>query len=94
MPDWILSLEVGEHLPQHAGEIFLESVARNARVGVVISWGVLMQPGDGHVNNQPNGFIIDFMTHHGFRHNQSLQTHLREQATYYWFKNSLMVFNR
>ncbi len=45
--DWVLSLEVGEHMPPESTEDFIASLARNARVGVVVSWAVPWQPGTG-----------------------------------------------
>ena len=92
--DWILCLEVGEHIPAQFGPVFLESVTRNARCGIVISWAVPFQPGNGHVNNQPNSYVIDHMSRDGFRQNLKYQNILRANGTFPWFKNTAMVFEK
>ena len=37
--DWVISLDVGEHIPARLQRTFIENIARTARRGVVLSWG-------------------------------------------------------
>lgn len=36
--DWVMSLEVGEHLPRQYEGVFVDNLCGLAKVGVVISW--------------------------------------------------------
>ena len=90
--DWVLSLEVGEHIPPQKADVFLWNVVLHARRGVVISWAIPGQGGIGHVNEQPNKFVIDFFKSHGFSSDHLWIVLLREAASVWWFKESLMVF--
>ena len=38
--DWVMSLEVAEHIPQDYEAIFIDNIVRHAREGVVLSWAV------------------------------------------------------
>ena len=43
--DWIISLEVAEHIPHQYEEIFLSNLARHASTGIILSWSL---PGGGY----------------------------------------------
>lgn len=43
--DWVLSLEVGEHIPAQFESVFLDTLNRNNRCGVLLSWAVPGQRG-------------------------------------------------
>ncbi|KAK7004452.1 hypothetical protein BgiMline_005973, partial [Biomphalaria glabrata] len=38
--DWILSIEVAEHIPAKFEEIYLDNLVRHAREGIILSWAV------------------------------------------------------
>ncbi len=93
--DFVLSLEVGEHLPSdQATARFLATVTREARVGVVLSWAVPGQWGQGHVNNLDNIAVRDAMSQRGFILDWELSLLLRRVVTAMWFRRSVMVFWR
>ena len=46
--DWILSLEVAEHIPHEFEAAFVGNLHRHNRQGIILSWG--NQAGHGHVN--------------------------------------------
>ncbi|CAE7537811.1 Clec16a [Symbiodinium natans] len=48
--DWVMSLEVGEHLPSTAASTFLSNIRRHAVKGAVISWGTPDFPSVHHPN--------------------------------------------
>lgn len=39
--DWVVSLEVAEHIPKEYESIYLDNIVRHAKEGVVISWAKL-----------------------------------------------------
>ncbi len=50
--DWVMSLEVGEHIPKEQESAYVGNIVRHASRGVVLSWAVPGQGGHHHVNNQ------------------------------------------
>ncbi|CAG5124210.1 unnamed protein product, partial [Candidula unifasciata] len=38
--DWVVSVEVGEHIPAKFEDIYLDNLARHAKEGIVLSWAV------------------------------------------------------
>ncbi len=50
--DWVMSLEVGEHIPKEQESAYIGNIVRHAFRGVVMSWAVPGQAGHHHVNNQ------------------------------------------
>lgn len=38
--DWVISVEVGEHIPAKFQNIYLDNLVRHAREGIVLSWAV------------------------------------------------------
>jgi SAM-dependent methyltransferase len=92
--DWVLSLEVGEHLPAVYEEVFLDTLHRHNRLGIVLSWAVPGQGGHGHVNERPNWYLRARLSARGYAHDPTAEQRLRAAATYPWFPNTLMVFRR
>ncbi|KAF8070957.1 hypothetical protein HT031_001038 [Scenedesmus sp. PABB004] len=92
--DWVMSLEVGEHIPHELESVFLDNIARHASVGVLLTWAVPGQGGHAHVNNHPNEYVVEQMTRRSFELDPAATSRLRGVATLGWFKGSFMVFRR
>lgn len=95
--DWVLCLEVGEHIPQEYEKVFLDNVAKHAGYGVILSWAIPGQGGDGHVNCKSNIDVSMEMLHRGFVRKLDVEDYLRNCcAEYpvpcYWFRKTLMCF--
>eukprot|EP00913_Durusdinium_trenchii_P029975 g28089.t1 len=50
--DWVMCLEVAEHIPPEHEEQFLQNLGRHASQGLVLSWAPPGIEGEGHVNCQ------------------------------------------
>lgn len=97
--DWVLCLEVGEHIPQEYEDIFLDNLDKLNKYGMIISWAVPGQGGDGHINNKENSEVIDIMEKRGYSYDEDASWALRKSASLYpvpcyWLKNTIMVFRR
>ncbi|CAE8593794.1 unnamed protein product, partial [Polarella glacialis] len=67
--DWVLCLEVGEHVPKQYADALLSNLKRHARHGLIMSWSEDWE-GIGHVNclsrvqfialvQEKTGFVLD-----------------------------------
>ena len=98
--DWVLTLEVGEHIPPQFMDTFLSNVVRHARHGVVMSWARPGQtrPGEpAHPNELSNIRVIAEMKKLGMRFDKKSSGDLRRSAGTFccpWFKETLMVFKK
>ena len=54
--DWVMSLEVGEHLPPQFEDIFINNLHNNNKYGIILSWAINGQGGHGHVNEKNNDY--------------------------------------
>ncbi len=95
--DWVLCLEVGEHIPKKFEQIFLDNIASFEPDIVILSWAVPGQGGDGHVNCQTNDYIISEMEKRNYKLNLEATNYLRNCASEYpkvgyWFRQTLMCF--
>lgn len=92
----VICLEVGEHLPKQYEETFLDNVTRHCDSKLVLSWAIKGQPGIGHVNCQNNDYIIHEIKERGFKYDETMSTCIREkiEEETYWFRNTLMIFNK
>nr|XP_045598255.1 uncharacterized protein LOC123758114 isoform X1 [Procambarus clarkii] len=91
--DWVMSLEVGEHIPESGEKNFLDNLVKHACVGVVLSWAVPGQGGHSHVNCRSNDYVRKEMAARGLESDKLAEVKLRknvDQLTY--FMNTLMVF--
>ena len=92
--DWIISLEVAEHIPKEYESIYIDNIIRHAKEGVVLSWAVPGQNGYSHVNNQPFEYVKFLFESLGFNHNQVDSQTLKEAATVRWLKSNINVYRR
>jgi hypothetical protein len=90
--DWVVSLEVGEHIPFVYETNFIENLVRHARKGIILSWAVKGQPGYGHVNCRNNPYVKNKIESYGFVNDVKAENEMRKRAFYPWFKNTVMVF--
>jgi hypothetical protein len=92
--DWVLSLEVGEHLPKEYEDSFFQTLVNHSKKGVLLSWAIPGQGGDGHVNEQTNEYIKSKMFDFGYKVNLKAEEQLRASSTLSWFKKTIMVFEK
>lgn len=91
--DWVFSIEVAEHIPERYESIYLSNIIRHAREGVLMSWATPGQGGLFHVNEKPHQYVKDKFAP-CFIFNGKKSAILRNNATKYWLKNNMMVFDR
>ncbi|BDA40977.1 hypothetical protein COCOBI_01-6320 [Coccomyxa sp. Obi] len=92
--DWVMSLEVGEHLPSEVTSTFVGNLLRHAKCGLVLSWALPGQGGHHHVNELSNADVISMIEEGSeLRFDRGKTAMLRAHASVAWFKNTLMVFD-
>ena len=91
---WILSLEVGEHLPKKFEDTFINNLHFNNKNGIILSWAIKGQPGDGHINCQNNDYIKNKICKLGYINDIKLEKKFRKRAKIRWFKKTIMVFRK
>jgi SAM-dependent methyltransferase len=91
--DWVLSLEVAEHIPADKEAAFLDNLQRHAGKGMVISWAVPGQGGHHHVNNQDESYVVPTVEKFGFMIDRGVTARLREvmleSTVAAWFRETL-----
>jgi cyclopropane fatty-acyl-phospholipid synthase-like methyltransferase len=92
--DWVLSLEVGEHLPKKFEDIFINNLHTNNKNGIILSWAVKGQGGHGHFNEQNNDYVKKKICSLGYYNDVENENFLRKSSNLWWFKNTIMVFRK
>jgi cyclopropane fatty-acyl-phospholipid synthase-like methyltransferase len=92
--DWVMSIEVGEHLPPQFEDIFIHNLHNNNKCGIVLSWAIKGQGGHGHFNEQNNDYIKSKICDLGYINDIEIENNLRHNSTLRWFKNTIMVFRK
>lgn len=92
--DWVLSLEVAEHLPKQYEKAFIENLHKHNRRGIVISWAAKGQGGFGHFNEQNNDYVKALMAKYGYINDVVAEGALRRKAGIWYLQNTVMVFRK
>lgn len=92
--DFVVSLEVGEHIPIEGEAAFLDNVAAKAKFCALVSWAVPGQGGHSHVNERTNEYVEAQMAARGFTRVFEMEKRVRAAAKYEWFRNTFMAFCR
>jgi cyclopropane fatty-acyl-phospholipid synthase-like methyltransferase len=90
--DCVLSLEVGEHIPKIYEDTFIKNLCTHTNKWLIVSWAIVGQIGNGHVNCQNNDYIIEKIQQYNFKYSSIHSEFLRNHASLGWFKNTIMVF--
>ena len=94
-PDWVISIEVGEHIPKSREATFLDNLVKNCRVGVILTWAIRAQLGYQHVNCHDNEYIINRMFERGMTYDERLSVLFRSTVNKLpWLANTIMVFKK
>ena len=92
--DWVLTLEVAEHLPKKFEKFFISNIDNNNKKGVILSWAIKGQGGWGHFNEQNNDYVIELFENLGYTYDEESSSELRKNCELSWFENTIMVFKR
>jgi len=92
--DWVMCLEVAEHIPKKFEKIFIENLHNNNNKGIILSWAVIGQKGSGHVNCQNNDYVKELFKNLGYKNDIKAENILREKSSLNWFKKTIMVFTK
>jgi cyclopropane fatty-acyl-phospholipid synthase-like methyltransferase len=93
--DCVLSLEVGEHIPKEYEHIYIDNICKHSKKYVLVSWAIVGQGGDGHVNCQNNDYIINELNKRGYSYNDVISNQLRMTVTEAtWFRDTIMFFEK
>jgi hypothetical protein len=107
--DWVLALEIAEHIPKKYEHIFVDNIHRHNKKGVIISWALKGQGGYGHHNEQDNDYVKDLFSGLGYTNDLNTEGRLRDACLLIpsnnhqtggkrlipsWFKETTMVFRK
>lgn len=89
------SFEVAEHLPASAASMFVHLLCETAPL-VAFSAATPGQGGQGHINEQPHSYWIDFFRREGFAFDHEISEKLRlewsQSGVACWYSDNLMIF--
>ena len=66
MRDWVMSIEVGEHLPRECIPQFVQLLVKHNRFGIVLSWAHHNQLGKGHISPKSKTEVNRLLAVHGY----------------------------
>lgn len=94
----VISLEVGEHIPEEFEDVFIENITKTVGVGcfLFISWAIPGQEGTGHVNCKTNFYIKNKIEKHGLvlLSDETEQARAIVENHLAYFKQTVMIFIR
>lgn len=93
--DWVMSLEVAEHVPRGGEARFMHNLVSLAQVGIVLSWANLGQMGHQHVNCQSGAYVTCMMHLLGWQHSTRESETLRHGTIVRpcdWLKSTIRIF--
>jgi len=91
--DWVLSLEVAEHIPPEFTDHYIRNLRCSCTVGAVVSWAVPAQTGGlGHVNTKEKKDAVAAMARWGFVVDDEASEAVQTSASLGHFKRNTIVY--
>lgn len=94
--NWVLSLEVGEHIPKRKSTAFITNLHIHNQLGIVLSWAT-SKSGLGHVNPLSNEAVAKSFIPLGYVVDTKATAELRSasgKTGISWFNQTLQVLRR
>jgi len=66
MTDWVMSFEVGEHIPSYFEGMVIRNLHAHNCKGIVLSWAQAKQGGHHHINNHDEEYLVDIFSQLGY----------------------------
>ena len=92
--DWVISLEVAEHIPKEFEAVYLDNLVRHSNEGIILSWAKIGQGGHSHINNQDFPYIKSIMELRNYYYDQELSEKFKKGSSFDWFRSNINVFKR
>jgi hypothetical protein len=92
--DWVICLEVGEHIPKECESVIIHNMHAHAKKGIITSWAVPGQGGTGHVNCQTNEYIKSIFGSLGYTNDMDAELDARKHCDLHWFRDTVMIFRK
>jgi SAM-dependent methyltransferase len=90
--DLVVSLEVAEHLPPSAAELFVDSLVRHADV-VLFSAAIPHQGGTGHLNEQWMSYWAEHFARRGYRAYDVIRPAIwGDKLVAWWYCQNIILF--
>lgn len=94
--DWVMNIEVAEHVPREGEATFMHNLVKWAQKGVVLTWAKPGQTGHHHVNCQTNSYVHCAMRLLGMQGDECLKEHLVHASALDtnvpWLKGTVDIF--
>lgn len=92
--DWIISIEVAEHIPKEYENTYVDNLVRHAREGIILSWATPGQGGLSHLNEKFFEEVESKMYSKGFKHLSEESKKISNKSFLPWIQNNLNIFKR
>ena len=91
--DWVMSFEVGEHLPNSCLADYLQLIDRSNKYGTLLAWSGHVS-GMCHINPRTYHTIICAFKLFGYELNEWQTRHARGRAHIPWMRHDYLVLNK
>ncbi len=92
--DWVMSLEVGEHLPSSCLGTYRELLHRSNRRGILLSWARPGQGGRCHVSLREPAWVVSSFESLGYAVDHPATEQARSAADLKWMQHNFLVLRR
>lgn len=92
--DYVISLEVGEHIDSKSEHMFIRNLHVHNCKGIVLSWAKLGQRGHHHVNDHSRTYVTSLFNDLGYSLDANATRWLRKNGMFWWMRGNLFMFRR
>ncbi|CAE7640335.1 unnamed protein product, partial [Symbiodinium sp. KB8] len=90
--DWVLCLEVAEHIPEAKLPVFLQNLRRHLSQGLVLSWSRCDVGGEGHVSCRSPEEVRSLLSQFGLVADAEASAAAQAASTVWWISRTVQVF--
>jgi hypothetical protein len=92
--DWVISFEVGEHIPKDCEDVFLNNMHLTNKNGIILTWAPPHHDSYGHVNCRDIDYVVDKICNLGYTLDIEATNYLRANCELSWLELTISVLRK
>lgn len=92
--DWVISFEVGEHIPEECEDVFIQNMHKTNKNGIILTWAPPHHAGYGHINCRDIDYVVNKICKLGYTLDINATNQFRKNCELSWLELTISVLRK
>ena len=92
--DWVISFEVGEHIPKECEDVFINNMHQTNKNGIILTWAPPHHDSYGHVNCRDIDYVVNKISNLGYTLDIEATNYFKANCELSWLQLTISVLRK